>query len=372
MRVSKPALPPSALTSIFGYALRVYRFVLRTGKGWATRSVQNAVAIAHGRETARNERAIVLKYLMHLTGIRRFRSITCTRRTGKEGGGYQVFIVMNAIAFARATGLKYVHGKFQTIHHADRPMPEWVTAWEDLFNLGTGEVPCDPLHDKPLNYCYVWIFLEDCFRLRKQRDRLTSQFKDLIPEFRRRYYGDREPRRNEILSIAVHLRRGDITPAAPNRFIPTSTALRTLNEIRRILDARGARYEVRVFSQGEITDFPELQLPSVRFFLNSDPIWTIRELIESDIFVMGYGFFSYCAGLISDGVKIHPFEASAQRGEWGGKFLPGWGWMYRQPSPDWLIAQTDGSFNEDAFAHALSLYVPTAGNLKTRPAESGS
>jgi hypothetical protein len=52
--------------------------------------------------------------------------------------------MMNAISFARACGLTYVHTPFKVIAHADRPMEEWVAGWETLFNLGDGELVCNP------------------------------------------------------------------------------------------------------------------------------------------------------------------------------------------------------------------------------------
>jgi hypothetical protein len=47
---------------------------------------------------------------------------------------------MWTINFARACGLTYVHTPFDRIGHADRPMREWIDAWEAHFNLGMGEV----------------------------------------------------------------------------------------------------------------------------------------------------------------------------------------------------------------------------------------
>jgi hypothetical protein len=51
---------------------------------------------------------------------------------------------MWAINFARICGLTYVHTPFNRIWHADRPMREWVDAWEAHFNLGLGEVATIP------------------------------------------------------------------------------------------------------------------------------------------------------------------------------------------------------------------------------------
>ena len=60
-----------------------------------------------------------------------------------EGSAAQALSVMNTITFARAHRLDYLHIPFTVIDHADRPMPEWVSAREACFNLGAGEAPYD-------------------------------------------------------------------------------------------------------------------------------------------------------------------------------------------------------------------------------------
>ena len=58
------------------------------------------------------------------------------REDPPQGAAAQALIRMNAIAFARTSGFDYVHTPFSEIAHADRPIGEWVSAWESLFNLG--------------------------------------------------------------------------------------------------------------------------------------------------------------------------------------------------------------------------------------------
>jgi hypothetical protein len=59
-----------------------------------------------------------------------------------------------------------------------------------------------------------------------------------------------------------------------------------------------------------------LRLPGVEFFLDTDAVWTMEELIEADILIMAKGYFSYYAGLICDGIKI--FEPMPGDGQFGG------------------------------------------------------
>jgi hypothetical protein len=83
-------------------------------------------------------------------------------------------MVMNAINFARAFGLSYVHSPFTAIQHADRPMKEWVAAWEALFNLGAGEGVYDIRTRDAVNFSYNFNDLDRCFGWRSRGDELAQ------------------------------------------------------------------------------------------------------------------------------------------------------------------------------------------------------
>jgi hypothetical protein len=98
------------------------------------------------------------------------------------------------------------------------------------------------------------------------------------------------------------------------------------------------KYRLCVYSQRNRADFLELALPGVEFFLDIDAVWTMQELIEADVLIMAKGYFSYHAGLISDGIKI--FEPSP----------------YMPTVDDWLLlCSQDGSFDCPAFERQLFL-----------------
>jgi hypothetical protein len=260
-------------------------------------------------------------------------------------------MIMNAINFARSSGLTYVHTPFALIHHAERPMQEWVEAWEWLFNLGAGEVGCDAGKDVAVNYCYNWVDLELCFGWRDRREEQTHNFKAIIPEFRRKYYLDKSPRVTDEVTVAVHIRRGDVS-ADDREYASTDVILKTLAQVKSILDTHAVKYSIRVYSQGNVADFAGLSPLGVEFFLDTDAIWTMQELIEADILIMARGFFSYCAALICDGIKIfQPQEISLI----GKQFLPSWAWMYLSPADDWLPCRADGSIDQAAFNRQLSI-----------------
>ncbi len=270
-------------------------------------------------------------------------------------------MLMRAINFARSSGLTYVHTPFTRIEHADRPMEEWAAAWETFFNLGSGEVACDrPRHDV-INFSSNFNNLERCLGWRHRGNELAEHFKTIVPEFRRKYYLNKSPRTTDEVTVAVHIRRGDALPDNPEYFTSNETVLRTVTAVKTVLDLHQVKYSIRIYSQGNRADFAELSLPGLEFFLDADAIWTMGELIEADILVMAKGCFSYCAALLSDGIKIgDPDQWSVSAGS---------SWI---PTEGWICCRTDGSFDSAELERQVALLIQAKAQRATTPRPGGS
>ncbi len=288
------------------------------------------------------------QYLFHIVRLRPFRGITFTHRTGCEGAGSQANCIMNAMTFARACGLPYVHTPLTMIAHADRPMCEWVTAWETFFNLGLGEVAYDAETLGVVNYTpEVYREIELCLGWRGRGDQLADCFKALIPELRRKYYSNKSPRTTEEVMVALHMRRGDVTVQNnSNMFTSTQKAMHTVNAVKSVLDSQQIPHTIRVYSQGNIEEFAELTSLGVEFFLDADPIWTLQELIEADVLIMAKSSFSSYAGIISSGIKIY------EPADWS-ELAASVEFILNDPLDDWLRCEVDGTVDEVALEHQL-------------------
>lgn len=247
--------------------------------------------------------------------------------------------MMSAISFARVAGLDYVHAPFRQMWHADRPMTEWVKAWEEFFNLGEGERPWDGSKLDAVDYSRHFRDLWICFGWRGREQELFSRYRALLPEFRRRFYRSKSPRLADELTVAVHVRRGDALPDNADYYTSDESIRRTVTAVQSLLESRRIGHRLRVFSQGERADFSGLEMPGAEFFLDADPLWTLRQMIEADVLVMAKGCYSRYAGLISQGVKIGPREPEN---------------LYICPQQNWIECLPDGSFDEAAFERALS------------------
>jgi hypothetical protein len=351
--------------------LVVLRFLVYASFECAWNSLRNCVRIVIGLKPRFDERGLFLRqYLLHLSGIRPIRKITCTGLEN-EGAGSQALMIMKAIHFARSSGLTYVHTPFTRISHAERPMPEWVAAWESLFNLGAGETARDLEKREVVNYCYNVVGLELCFGWRNRRQELVDRFKAIVPEFKRKYYLNTSPRTTDEVTVAVHVRRGDVSADhLGHYFTDTDVILRTTAAVKSILDACNIRkYRIGIYSNGTRDELAEFSLLGAELYINVDAIRTMRELIEADILIMGKGCFSGYAALISDGIRI--FEPKLT---WGA--LTGYWFVPGQVDPSvadhWLPCLADGSFDGAAFKHQLLQLIHFKAMAGTKASTAGS
>jgi hypothetical protein len=294
-----------------------------------------------GRKPYFSDRQIFFRqYLRHLLGIQPIR-ITGSRPSPADanaGAGFQAFTTMCAIAFARTCGLTYVHTPFTAINHADRPMPLWVAAWEAQFNFGLGEELATESDNREIvDFVFNYQNLALLFGFNKGH--LVRKIEGTIPEFRRKYYWNKSPIQNEVLTIGVHIRRGDYVTLGIPVLISTSLFNKVVSEVTAVLDARGISYKVQIFTQGDLCDF---DVPGVETFSDVDAIWSMQQMIEADIFIMSTSFFSYVAATISDGIKI------------GGGFPDG---SSASPLSGWIIVNSNGEFDRMAFEAQLVQHI---------------
>lgn len=104
-------------------------------------------------------------------------------------------------------------------------------------------------------------------------------------------------------SVAVHIRRCDVTPQRyPDRYLPNTYYKKVLEQIREVYpDA-----EIHIYSDAKtINEFSNLaQIPNIAFHLQTNIFETFQALVSADILVTGIGSFSILAAYISNGIKI--------------------------------------------------------------------
>ncbi len=246
-----------------------------------------------------------------------------------------------------------MHSPFDQIAHPEKSMKEWVDSWEAFFNFGLGEKMFDVRDQDVINYAHNCIDIQALFRSPAKRlaPRYCAWTDAVINEFKAKYYWNKCVTKNEHLKVSVHIRRGDVTADRyPHMWTNTASVANTLSKARRVLDQFQLKYKISIFSQGNPEDFRHLGVSEDALFLDQDTIWTMSQLIGSDILIMGKSSFSYVAGILSDGIKLSEMC-------WGMK--------------DWVSCDSEGGFDSHIFETSLLSYIGQR-NRNTGPAQLGA
>lgn len=311
--------------------LHLLCFLILSGGGYLRNFVANIIKRSIGRDIFFSPSDIFFRdYVRHLLGFQAGPKIT-SRGWRYEGFGSQARLTMCAINFARVCGLIYVHTPFSDLGHADRPMDSWVKAWEAEFNLGAEEISAESDDYEVLDFAAMF------HRYRY----LDTVFNVTAKEFQRKYYINKEKRTNSLLTIGVHVRRGDVLKAE-RMWTELTYISTTIRKLKSILDKKNIEYRIQLFSEGSCSEFREFESLGVELYLNGDALWTMRELIEADILVMAKSLFSYVAAIISDGIILYE------------PWPKGTG-LRKSPPPlkTWLVRLPEGNFDELRFVILL-------------------
>lgn len=140
----------------------------------------------------------------------------------------------------------------------------------------------------------------------------------------------------DVLNIAVHIRRGDITagqtnndPALTKRWVNNEYYEHLIGELVNLLpDDR--KYHLWIFSQGTEDDFKELQkYEHLTFCFDMNAQDSFLHMVYADILITSKSSFSYKPALLSKGIRLVP------SGFWHGY----------PADKQWIVVNADGTLN---------------------------
>lgn len=350
-----------------------HRFVARALAGLLVAEAKNGIRRMLGRPPLRRRiDRLAARHWGHLVQLRPIDTLAVSDFLASEGPGSRALMSIYTMAYCRAYGLTYRHTPFRNISHADRPQDEWDRAWEAFLNLGQGELPAagndrDSFDLFELN-AITWHNGDDLtqhlhppvpaprpvyyFNLPNVEDPVQRalherQFVDLImpvvPDLRDRYRVGKTPmppqRLPQPLTVAVHIRRGDVLPDRQDMWTALESFAACLDTVSACLRSQGREFRLQIFSEGQVADFALLERFAPHWHLDSDPLHTLGQMIEADILVMSKSSFSYVAALLSEGIKI--FEPCP---------VP--------PLDGWIMRSADGRFDPAELSGRLASRSP--------------
>ena len=256
-------------------------------------------------------------------------AFTCYGKT--DGIGSQAMAKIMAMTLARHFGRRYLHAPFASIEHAPDSPTVWAVEWERFLNLGEGEerLPADA------EFIHVPALLNapEAYRDRPvvvgermfhpDRRHVAPVLEALRRDLRARYWmtdKSRIPLRrgpSGSLTIAIHLRRGDIMPGNRfGRYEPDDAALRAVRRLLRAVAPLGRPLTINLYSEGEAEQFRAFADLGCQLHISTDAFESLHNLAAADVLLMGRSSFSMLAGLLSTGLVITPHPRPPRLGNW--------------------------------------------------------
>lgn len=241
-------------------------------------------------------------------------------------------------------GLEYVHRPFRSVMFPEGEMSDWVQRCEAYFNLGSGAVqlddckaqivPLDELLIEPDQWPSDSIIAATHYLHYCNQDPLA--WERCLPLIRARFRQNKPARKPAPFTVAMHMRRGDVTPAkkTANNFTPDDVFVTTIKSIKSVLADRVPDARLQLFSQGDPALFEKLTNLGCELHLDEPALDTHQQLADADVLIMSKGAFSYTAGVLNEGIVLNdPQKYRAMQG--------------------WITRRADGSFDEAQFVRQL-------------------
>lgn len=251
-----------------------------------------------------------------------------------DGIGSQLYRMLATRAFARAVDIPYAHTPLETVAERHKVDSSTFGAWEQLVGLGNGfpfgrelglpMIRCAQYTRSPAAWrapCVIWDVAGDVYL-----NSYPAAFFAEVERVRERYLP--APRKSVAsLSVAVHLRRGDVDAAHfPQRYTADRDVLATIGALLSAVREIGLQARVVIYSVGDPEEFREFEARGFAVQLNRDPLADFIAMKDADILVTAKSAFSYLAGLINpSGLVVYERFWHPPRPDWvtiGGRDFP--------------------------------------------------
>jgi hypothetical protein len=304
--------------------------------------------------------------------------VTYDNTSAYDGIGAQVHRILCVMALARQFRLPYLHTFVKRVRYQGQASQQLGTRdqdfaekWDRFLNLGAGHQTPESCgiefakvrHGAKLRlWSLPWLVgaagsrawwpwpssRHELIRIKSAFpivNRFPAAFESLRDDLRSQYEASPKPAvcfSPERLNVAIHIRRGDVTPTSryARRFVPNQVYVRVMQRILAL--APGQRVHFHVYSEGDVANpeagFEELlEIPRVFLHVNEDVFSTFHHLVRSDVLVLGVSSFSFVAGLYHRGPALN---------------FPG----HNPQLPSWIKLSASGRFQARQLQQSLANY----------------
>ena len=242
-----------------------------------------------------------------------------TYNTQADGAGSQIQRIFSIYIIAKQYNLKYIHSPFHTTEHAFdafllnrfnqmNELPSDISLPDQYRTIHIDSFKDSVVEIIQREYSHPVLFKVNAAHeyFNEHPELLDSLFSPVFPWV--------ETQLQQPLTIAVHIRRGDVTTTENNsRYIPLSFYLECMENLSEMFQTFPHRIEL--YSEGNIsTEFAQYQerlnrIPYLSFHIDTDIVQTFQALVNAEILIAGHSSLSFSATMLKQkGVTIHlPF-----------------------------------------------------------------
>jgi hypothetical protein len=242
-----------------------------------------------------------------------------TYNTQSDGAGSQIQRIFSIYLVAKHLNLQYIHSPFHTLEHDFDP--ELLNRFNQIIELPSDSslpeqyqtVYIDSIHPNTIHLLQQDYRIPVLFKVNVAHEYLNDHPELLYPLFPHRFPWI-ETQLDTQLKIAVHVRRGDVSPTEnSSRFIPFLFNLECIEYLSQLFQT--IPHEIALYSESsirpEIAQYQERlnQIPHLSYHIDEDIVQTFQALVNADVLIAGHSSLSFSATMLKQkGVSIHlPF-----------------------------------------------------------------
>lgn len=242
-------------------------------------------------------------------------AITCRGKT--DGAGAQVHAALSVIAFCQRVGVPYFHSPLIDVEHLKSA--DEIAQWENHFSLSkfSSVETSKVIAGRTISLAEF----KGSSRQEKKESVLAIEHAHAFTESHpssyvplrhalRQYALNHPTEPDDRVNIAVHIRRGDVSPTRnPERFTSNDNVTKSILAASHIVLSAGLVPSVTIYSQGDPDEFSDIvKATECGLCLDADPLDTLRKMADSDLLIMSKSSLSFLAAFLCNGVVVYePF-----------------------------------------------------------------
>ena len=243
-----------------------------------------------------------------------------TYNTQSDGAGSQIQRIFSIYLLAKHYNLQYIHSPFHTTEHAFDPL--LLNHFNQIIELPSDSPPLPDQYQTividSINRDTIQLLQNEyptpvLFKINVAHEYLNEHPELLSPPFPHPFPWI-ETKLGTHLKIAIHIRRGDVSPTEnASRYIPFLFYLECMEYLSQLFQP--LPHQISLYSESTI--YPEItqyqvrlnQIPHLSYHIDEDIVQTFKALVNADVLMAGHSSLSFSATMLKQkGVTIHlPF-----------------------------------------------------------------